>query len=161
MLMLKTQPPEYDRFETYLRERGLKMTGPRETVLEAFLSIERHVTAEELYEEARRLDPAIGQATVFRTIKLLADSGLAREACLDETARSYEHAFHHEHHDHLVCVACGRTVEFKDEGIEEIQRKIYAAWGFEAVSHRLELKGLCPACLKKRKTGQTRKARER
>ena len=159
MATLNTESAEYESFEAYLRERGLKMTGPRETVLEAFLSLERHVTAEELFEVARRLDPAIGQATVFRTIKLLADSGLAREACRDETARRYEHAFHHDHHDHLLCVACGRTIEFRDEAIEEIQRKVYATWGFEAVSHQLELRGLCPACQKKRRAAQGRAAK--
>lgn len=137
---------EYRAFEGYLRERGLKMTLPRETVLAAFLATERHVSAEELFESARALDPSIGQATVFRTIKLLADSGLARDACSDEPARRYEHAFRHEHHDHLICVGCGRTLEFSDPRLEELQDEIYEAHGFEAVSHRLELRGLCPNC---------------
>ncbi len=137
---------EREALEEYLRDRGLKMTGARETVLDAFLGLERHVSAEELLEEARRIDPSIGQATVFRTIKLLAEAGLAREACPDEGARRYEHAFGHEHHDHLVCERCGAIVEFRDEAIERAQGAIYRRHGFAPSGHRLELRGLCPSC---------------
>ncbi len=137
---------ERDRLEAYLRDRGLKMTVARETVLRAFLGLERHVSAEELYDEARRLDPSIGQATVFRTIKLLADAGLAREACRDDGARQYEHAWKHGHHDHLMCVRCGAVVEFQDDAIERAQEAVYSAHGYVPGGHRLELLGLCPAC---------------
>lgn len=145
---------EFAHFEAYLKERGLKMTGPRKTVLEAFLSLERHVSAEELLEVARRIDASIGQATVFRTIKLLSDSGLARDACSDEQAKRYEHAFRHDHHDHLLCVQCGKTVEFADEELERLQDRVYAAWGYAPVSHRLELRGICPACRKKARSAK-------
>jgi Fur family ferric uptake transcriptional regulator len=144
---------EREVLEEFLRDNGLKMTGPRETVLEAFLKVERHVTAEELLEEARRIDPSIGQATVFRTIKLLADAGLAREACPDEGARRYEHAYKHAHHDHLVCVGCGTLVEFQDPSIERAQDAIYRKYGYKPSNHRLELEGYCPACAKKKVGG--------
>jgi Fur family ferric uptake transcriptional regulator len=135
--------------ETYLRERGQKMTAPREAVLDAFLRLERHVTAEELLSAARRIDPSIGQATVFRTIKLLAEAGLAREACPDEGARRYEHAYRHAHHDHLICLGCGKVVEFRDPAIEKAQEAIYRAHGYKPSGHRLELQGYCPSCIKK------------
>ena len=109
--------------EAYLRERGQKMTGPRETVLDAFLRLESHVTAEELLSAARRIDPTIGHATVFRTIKLFAEAGLARGACPDEGARRFEHAYRHAHHDHLICVGCGAVVEFHDEALEKAQKR--------------------------------------
>jgi Fur family ferric uptake transcriptional regulator len=136
--------------ETYLREHGQKLTGPRVAVLDAFLRLERHVTADELFSAARQIDPTIGQATVFRTIKLLANAGLAREACPDEGARRYEHAFRHAHHDHLICLGCGAVVEFQDTSIEKAQEKIYHAHGYKPSGHRLELQGYCPACTKKR-----------
>lgn len=139
--------------EDYLRERGLKMTGPRETVLDAFLKLERHVTAEDLLAAARRIDPSIGQATVFRTIKLLSEAGLAREACPDEGAKRYEHAYRHEHHDHLVCLGCGAIVEFKDPGIERAQEAIYRKYGYRPAGHQMELQGYCPSCI--RKAGST------
>ncbi len=139
---------EREVLEVYLRERGQKMTSPRETVLDAFLKLERHVTAEELLAAARRIDPGIGQATVFRTIKLLAEAGLAREACPDDGARRFEHAYRHEHHDHLVCVECGAVVEFKDEAIERAQQAVYRRHGYAPSGHRMELLGLCPDCAK-------------
>jgi len=132
--------------ERYLRSRGLKMTQARETVLTAFLGLESHVSADAVYEAARRLDPGIGQATVFRTIKLLADAGLAREACRDDGARRYEHAYNHAHHDHLTCVECGAIVEFVDADIERAQEAVYRRYGFASSGHRLELYGLCPDC---------------
>ena len=138
--------------EAYLRKRGQKMTGPRETVLDAFLRLEKHVTAEELLSAARRIDPTIGQATVFRTIKLFADAGLARGACPDEGARRFEHAYRHAHHDHLICVGCGAVVEFHGRAIEKAQEAIYRAHGYTPSGHKLELKGYCPSCAKKRST---------
>jgi Fur family ferric uptake transcriptional regulator len=134
--------------EGYLRERDLKMTGPRRTVLEVFLGIEDHVTAEELFDAVRKVDPGIGQATVFRTIKLLEEAGLARAACRDEGPRSFEHAYRHEHHDHLVCVDCGAIVEFVSSDIERAQGAVYQAHDYEPAGHSLELYGRCPSCRK-------------
>jgi len=141
---------ERNVLQAYLRERGRKMTGPRKTVLDAFLRLESHITAEELLSEARRIDPTIGHATVFRTIKLLTEAGLARGACPDEGARRFEHAYRHAHHDHLVCARCGAIVEFHDEAIEKAQEAIYRVYGYAPSGHRLELQGYCPSCSKKK-----------
>jgi len=146
--------------EGYLRGKGQKMTGPRRTVLGVFLGIERHITAEGLLEAVRKVDPSIGQATVFRTVKLFEEAGLARSACRDEGPRRFEHAYKHEHHDHLICSECGAIVEFADEAIERAQEAIYGKYGFEARDHRLELRGVCPSCLKKAK-GSGRKGSSR
>ncbi|MGB4571190.1 MAG: Fur family transcriptional regulator [Rectinemataceae bacterium] len=132
--------------EHYLRTRGLKMTASRETVLRAFLKNEGHMTTEDIFAASRRLDPGIGQATVFRTVKLLSEAGLAREACQDSGARSYEHAFKHRHHDHLQCVECGKIVEFFDPAIERAQEAVFRQHGFAATGHKMELLGLCPDC---------------
>jgi Fur family ferric uptake transcriptional regulator len=136
--------------ERYLKTRGLKMTSARDTVLSAFLGLEAHVSADAVYEAAKAIDPGIGQATVFRTMKLLADAGLAREACRDDGARRYEHAYNHAHHDHLTCVECGMVVEFVDSGIERSQESVYKRYGFVSSGHRLELFGTCPECYKKK-----------
>lgn len=137
---------EREALVEYLRDHGLRMTREREVVLAAFVGLERHVTAEELLPEVKKIDPGIGQATVFRTIKLLAEAGLARKACQDEGAISYEHAFHHAHHDHLICLGCSKVIEFKDDAIEKAQDEIYKKHGFRPADHRLELKGYCPKC---------------
>lgn len=133
-------------FEQFLRSRDLKMTSPRETVLNAFLQTEGHLSAEDIFDAARTLDPGIGQATVFRTVKLLSEAGLARDACQDKGPRKYEHAYHHPHHDHLLCVRCGKIIEFCDPGIEKAQDAIFGRYGFKAVGHMMELKGLCADC---------------
>ena len=133
-------------FEKFLRSRDLKMTSPRETVLNAFIRTEGHLSADDILAAARRIDPGIGQATVFRTVKLLSEAGLARDACQDEGPRKYEHAWHHSHHDHLLCVKCGKIVEFCDPAIEKAQDSIFKTYGFRAVGHLMELRGLCPDC---------------
>jgi Fur family transcriptional regulator, ferric uptake regulator len=137
---------EGEVLERWLRDRGLKMTRPRLTVLKAFLGVRSHVTAEELLAVARRLDPEIGQATVFRTIRLLAEAGIAREAHSAGGGRRYEHAYGHAHHDHLVCIRCGEVREFTEPELERIQERVYRRHGYQPVGHRLELQGLCPAC---------------
>ncbi len=142
---------EHIVFERYLKTQKLKMTSPRETVLKAFLATEGHLSADDILAAARRIDPGIGQATVFRTVKLLADAGLARDACQDEGPRKYEHAYRHSHHDHLLCIGCGKIVEFCDVAIEKAQEGIFAAHGFTATGHTLELRGLCSACAAREK----------
>jgi Fur family transcriptional regulator, ferric uptake regulator len=141
---------EGEVLERYLRGRGLKLTLPRLTVLKAFLGVESHVTADELLAVARRLDPRIGQATVFRTIRLLAEAGIAREAGSAEGGRRYEHAYGHAHHDHLVCIGCGEVREFTEAELERMQERIFRNFGYRPIGHRLELQGLCPACADKR-----------
>lgn len=138
--------------ESFLRHNGQKVTKSRKAVLKAFLAIEQHVTAESLFSEARKVDPGIGQATVFRTLRLLAEAGLAREACQDDGARTYEHAFNHRHHDHLRCERCGKIIEFYDKTIERSQESIFKQYGFTPVNHRMELVGICPECAKKGST---------
>ena len=133
-------------FERFLRTKNLKMTRPREIVLEAFVRTEGHLSAEDIFDAARRIDPGIGQATVFRTLKLLAEAGLARDACQDEGPRRYEHSYHHTHHDHLLCTDCGKIVEFFDQGIEKAQEEVFRRFGFEPRGHSMELRGLCPEC---------------
>ena len=91
----------------------------------------------------RELHPGIGYTTVYRTMKLLCEAGLAHEHNFDGTAR-YEIA--HEHHDHLVCTRCGKIVEFECELIESAQDKIAAAYGFRVLRHRHELYGHCADC---------------
>jgi Fur family ferric uptake transcriptional regulator len=149
-ITMQTRIDEAQVLDDYLMEKGLKMTLPRRTVLEVFLGIERHVSAESLFEAVRKVDPRIGQATVFRTIKLLEGAGLARQAGSSEGAKLYEHAFRHEHHDHLICRSCGKVVEFSSPALEKAQDAVYRKYGFAAKAHRLELYGICPACSRKK-----------
>ncbi len=136
----------YQIFEKYLRQKGLNLTSQRREVLEVFLSSGRHLTVEELYNLAKKENPGIGQATVFRTLKLLADADLARKVVLGDKKTRYEIKYGIEHHDHLVCIECGKFIEAVDPAIEELQKKLCRKFGFSPRKHSLEIFGYCKNC---------------
>lgn len=133
-------------FHQFAAKRGLRSTRQRDLILDVFLSTHEHLSVEELYLKVKAANPRVGQATVYRTLKLFVESGLAREMTLSDGQTRYEHLMAGEHHDHLVCTGCGKIIEFEDEIIERMQREIAARHGFTITNHRLELYGLCPVC---------------
>ncbi|UFS71332.1 transcriptional repressor [Geomonas sp. RF6] len=135
-------------FADFIAQRGLKSTRQRDLILDCFLSSDRHMSIEELYLKLRAKHPNIGYATVYRTLKLFAESGIAREMQFGDGQTRYEHVGEGEHHDHLVCTRCGSIEEFENEGIEKLQAEVAANRGFLIERHRLELYGLCGACRK-------------
>lgn len=135
-------------FREYLTCKRLKMTPQRMRILDAFLLSEGHLTSEELYGRVKKADPTVGQATVYRTLKLLADSGIAQEVDFSDGVARYEHGFHQEHHDHLICTRCRATVEVSDEEIERLQESLAAKHGFRLTGHSMCLYGLCSKCRK-------------
>lgn len=138
-------------FEKFLSGKGLKMTRQRALILETFLRKEGHLSSEELYDLLKTKDPSLGRATVYRMLKLLKDAGLANEVDFGEGVSRYEHKYGHAHHDHLICVRCGRTREVVDEEIESLQEKLAERFGFALTSHKMDLYGLCQDCRKKEK----------
>jgi len=136
----------------YLDDHGLKHTRQRDDILSVFLEVKGHITSDEIYNRVRERFPNIGYTTVYRTMKLLCDAGLASEHHFDEGVRRYEIA--HEHHDHLVCTRCGKIIEFECEMIEAAQDKIAANYGFRILRHRHELYGHCSDCLAKEDEGK-------
>jgi len=138
---------QMDRFRRYLADQGLKFTSQREAIAEAFFEGGKHVSLTDLLAVSRARHSSIGFATVYRTMKLMAESGLASEHKFGENQEArYEAAFEGEHHDHLICVRCGRIVEFEDDAIEIRQQKIADEHGFQVTSHRHEIYGLCSDC---------------
>ena len=130
----------------YLEKNHLKHTKQRELILNVFLDTRRHLTSEDLYLTVREQHPNIGYTTVYRTMKLLVEAGLATERHFDDGITRYE--IEHEHHDHLVCLRCGKIVEFECEMIEAAQNDIAKRYGFEILRHRHELYGHCADCAK-------------
>ena len=128
----------------YLEEHNLKHTKQRDLILDAFLETRGHVTSEELYQQVRGQNPNIGYTTVYRTMKLLAEAGLAQERRFDDGVTRYE--IEQEHHDHLVCVKCGKIIEFECAMIEQTQEEIAARYEFRVLRHRHELYGHCSDC---------------
>jgi Fur family ferric uptake transcriptional regulator len=134
---------EHRTLSRYLEDHQLKHTKQREAILEIFLSVTGHITGEDLYQRVRDLHPQIGYTTVYRTMKLLCEAGLAHEHNFDGTTR-YEIA--HQHHDHLVCIRCGKIIEFECEMIEKAQEQIAERYQFRVLRHRHELYGHCGKC---------------
>ena len=130
--------------EAYLARNGLKHTRQREAILEGFLDSTGHITSEQLYEAVRRGQPEIGAATVYRTLKLFAEAGIANQTTFREGVTLYEHE--ESHHDHLICTQCGDVVEFHSELIEAEQLRIVRAHGYRLVRHRHNLYGYCAKC---------------
>ncbi len=133
-------------FDDYIKQKGLKYSEQRRQVLHAFLKTEKHLTAEELHLLVKKRFPAIGIATVYRTLKLLKESGLCRELKLNDGTTRHEHLYDHEHHDHLVCIECGSLTEVVDPEIEKLQEKLAKKNGFSIKSHKLEIYGTCKSC---------------
>lgn len=137
-----------DRFEVFkehLRRSGLKSTSQRDVIARVFFACDRHISVEELYNEVKRVNARIGYATVYRTMKLLTECGLAIERHFRDGEARYERA-DETHHDHLICEACGRIVEFEEEQIETLQRQVARRLGFELRGHKMELYGICRDC---------------
>ncbi len=136
------------QFRDFIAEKGLKSTRQRDIVLDTFLSSERHLSTEELYLKVRARYPTIGYATVYRTLKLFAESGIAREIHFGDNQTRYEHVAEGEHHDHLVCTRCGAVQEFENEVIERLQQEVADQFGYLVETHKLEMYGICPKCRK-------------
>ncbi|MBX3247985.1 MAG: transcriptional repressor [Myxococcales bacterium] len=128
---------------------GLRSTSQRRTVTDVFFRSSGHLSIEELLGLVRERDPKIGYATVYRTLKLLKDSGLAYERHFGDGVSRYEIAVEDEHHDHLICLECGTIVEFENEKIEALQDEIAARHGFKLKRHIHELYGICGDCRKR------------
>ncbi|MBW2242462.1 MAG: transcriptional repressor [Deltaproteobacteria bacterium] len=135
---------EQKALASYLEDHHLKQTKQREAILDVFLEVKGHITGDELYQRVRDRHSNIGYTTVYRTMKLLCDAGLASERHFDDGVTRYE--IEHEHHDHLVCVRCGKIVEFDCQMIEAAQDEIVKRYGFRLLRHRHELYGHCPDC---------------
>jgi Fur family ferric uptake transcriptional regulator len=137
-------------FREYLTQKGLKSTRQRDIILDEFLKAgSHHLSTEELYLKLRRKHPTIGYATVYRTLKLFAECGIAAECHFSNRETRYEASSGEEHHDHLICTECGAIIEFEDSRIEQLQERVAGEHGFQIVSHRLELFGLCAKCANK------------
>lgn len=130
------------RWRAYLQEKKLNTTQQRELIVDQFLRCKDHVSIDELLARIRKRNKKVGYATVYRTLKLLVDSGIALHRQFGDGQARYEIVG--EHHDHLICTKCGLILEFEDDAIEELQDKIAdSLGGFSVSRHRHELYGMC------------------
>jgi Fur family transcriptional regulator, ferric uptake regulator len=135
-------------FAEHLAKNGLRLTGQRRAILDLFLTSDRHLSQEEIYQAVRA--KGIGRATVFRTLKTLQECGLAAPVVGRDGTPRFEINLDRPHHDHLICVECGRIQEVRWPALEKIQEETCRRAGFVAKWHRHEIFGLCRSCSKKR-----------
>lgn len=135
-----------DKFLAFMNHKGLNTTAQRKAIAEAFFGFPGHHSLEEFYRHLALIDPSIGQTTVYRTLKLLCDAGLATEIQFSDNITRFEVAQPKKHHDHLICLSCGKVIEIFDPEIEKLQKKLARQQGFILKGHSHNLYGLCADC---------------
>ena len=133
-------------FLEHIQKAGLKRTAQRDLILEIFLQTEEHLSSEDLYWLVQREDASVGHTTVYRTLKLLTEAGLAREVRFGDGKTYYEHHYNQEHHDHMICTECGKVIEFFSAELEAMQDAMAEKFGFKLTHHNLRILGVCAEC---------------
>ena len=148
---LNNMDKEKKLFVHFLKERGLKLTRERTAILKKAFSCNGHFDPESLYLDIKQEGLKASRASVYRTINLLCECGLVEKVMQTEHGALYEIALGTPHHDHMLCIECGRIIEFFSGDLERIQEDLCVKQGFQGVSHSLEIRGYCKKCLKKSK----------
>jgi Fur family ferric uptake transcriptional regulator len=133
----------------YCNQKSLKYTPERKRILEAVCSMDNHFEADDVYLKLRATGGRrISRATVYRTLPLLEESGLIRRVIFVDKRTHYEHGYDHLHHEHLICIKCGKILEFYRQSLEDALDDIARENRFTPVAHKLELTGYCDDCSK-------------
>jgi Fur family ferric uptake transcriptional regulator len=135
-----------DLFRSYLHQARLPVTHQREAIAMALFEAERHQSVDELADLLRGRGEHVGKATIYRTLNLLVEAGLARELDFGEGFKRYEHQAGETQHDYLICTSCGKVARFQREAMDRLQADIAAELGFTVQSRRLKIYGLCDSC---------------
>ena len=154
----------HNQLDDFIRRMGLRRTGQREIILRSAFSQQEHFTAEDLLDRVRKIQPTISRATVYRTLGLMVEAGLLREIDLGGEQTTYDPNFLDKpSHNHLVCIDCGRVVEFEDAHIELLNDCVTRRLGFkplrqslkiEANCEQLRVNGRCPNLIATRLSGK-------
>lgn len=133
-------------FRAAIRQSGYRLTGPRAALAEVIEHRRGHFTAAELLADARASGLRVGRATIFRALELFAELGVLERVDLPNGEHAYVACAPEEHHHHVLCARCGRSVAVADHGLQSVMADIGRRTGFEIDGHRLELFGTCPRC---------------
>ena len=132
--------------KSYIETKGLKSTAQRDFIADTFFKTNTHISLDELLKKVKRKTPNIGYATVYRTMKLLTESGLAIARQFGDGQTRYENLPEDGHHDHIICIKCSKIAEFHNQKIEQLQMEAAKKLGFTVLNHKLELYGYCSDC---------------
>ena len=137
---------EREIFREFLYKKGLKFTKERQKILDEVFAFHGHFAPEELLKSMRSKRIQVSKASLYRTLPLLLESGLIEQVERNDKHAHYEHTFGHEHHDHLICMKCGKVIEVFSPRLEAIQNELCRSNEFEGMKHTLEIKGYCRNC---------------
>jgi Fur family ferric uptake transcriptional regulator len=153
-----------ERLDDFVRRKGLRRTQQRDFIIKSAFSKDEHFTAEELFDRVRKTNAHISRATVYRTLGLLVEADLLREIDLGDNQTTYDPNFLDKpSHNHLVCIDCGRVVEFEDAHIDLLNDCVTRRLGFKPVRQSLKIEanceqlrnnGRCPNLIASRLTGK-------
>ncbi len=138
-----------EAFSHYIRNQGLKLTRQRQAILDSIFDASGHFTAEELYDRMKTREIYAGKATIYRTLELLAKGGFLEAHDFGTGTAHYEKILGRAHHDHMVCLQCGKVIEFQCEEIEDLQDAQAKKHHFTILAHSHKIFGHCEACAKK------------
>ncbi len=141
-----------DILHRHLKRVGLKQTAQRDTILRTFLETRDHLSIDELHRLVQKQDLRIGYTTVYRTLKLLAECGLASEVAFHDGIARYEHQYNRRSHHHMVCTECGSSVEFFSQEVDRLEQEIGQKYRYLATRHTFQIYGVCEACREKSQT---------
>lgn len=133
----------------HIKRVGLKHTAQRDTILRTFLETREHLSTEELHRLVKQKDPKIGFTTVYRTLKLLAECGLASVVSFHDGIARFEHQYNRRSHHHMVCTGCGGSVEFFSPEVDKLEQEIGRKHRYFTTRHTFQIYGICEECRKK------------
>lgn len=137
------------RYDRYIQENQLKSSKRRNLIFEYIAQIQGHFTVDNIYQELIKIDPEIGIATIYRTVRMLIDCGILVEQTFGEKKGWFEIIdLEMEHHGHMICTSCGKIIEFRSRAIEKNKYQIAREHHFTIHSYKLEIYGLCSSCQK-------------
>lgn len=139
---------EIDLFRSFIKNRGLRNTPEREEIIKEIFTNHDHFDVDEIYLRLRQKGSKVSKASIYRNIPLILECGLIREAWHEDGHMHYEHIFGHGHHCHLRCIQCGKVVEFVEQELSAIERRLERKYDFKVVDHRLDVIGYCLRCKK-------------
>jgi len=134
------------RFSEYLTRNRLRLTRERRTILDEMLRIRGHFDADQLLMHFRGKGHAVSRATLYRTLARLVEAGLVHKIEMAQGQARYEIMFGRHHHDHMICLTCGRIIEFESREIERAQDLVCRRKGFTMTGHMHQIRGLCAGC---------------
>lgn len=143
---------DYDVLKEELKKEGYKLTPQRRAIVDTIVDNEgKHLTAEEIYDEVKKMCPEIGLATVYRTILLLEKVGVVSRLYLNDGCSRYElvHSDETHRHHHLICEVCNKIIEVEDDLLDNLESSIEKNYGFKILDHVVKFYGVCNDCQKK------------